>query len=180
AGWRDLPEAMRGEVLAIAVNASAPVFQRLLGEVQTEPDRTRRRELFTALATVSDVTRQRTVLALLLDPKVDIRETQWMLFQPNREANRAVAQQFFQDHKDEILERIPSEGTASGQALLAFVFTQSCEPARREEIASYAMATFAKMDGGIRIVQQAVEAMDQCIARRGLVEPAIRAWLGKP
>jgi alanyl aminopeptidase len=180
AGWRDLPQAMRGEVIAIAANASATVFQRLLGEVTTEPDRTRRQQLFIALAMVRDVTRQRAALALLLDPKVDIRETQWMLYLPTREANRVVAQQFFKDHKDEILKRIPSEGTASGQATLAFVFTQSCEPARRDEIAGYVMSTFAKMDGGIRVAQQAVESMDQCIARRGLVEPELRAWLGKP
>jgi hypothetical protein len=34
------------------------------------------------------------------------------------------------------------------------------------------------MPGGARTVQQAIEAMDQCIARRKLVEPEIRGWLG--
>jgi hypothetical protein len=38
------------------------------------------------------------------------------------------------------------------------------------------------MPGGARTVQQAIEGMDQCIARRKLMEPEIRSWLagGKP
>jgi alanyl aminopeptidase len=178
AGWRDLPQAMRGEVIALAANASPRVFERLRGEVFTESDRSRRGQLIAAISAVADVTRQRAALELMLDPKVDIRETQWMLFSATREANRVVAQQFFKEHKDEILQRIPSEGTASGQAFLAFVFTQSCERARRDEIASYVTTTFSRMDGGTRVVQQAVEGMDQCIARRGLVDAEVRAWLG--
>jgi len=33
------------------------------------------------------------------------------------------------------------------------------------------------MPGGARAVQQAIEGMDQCIARSKLMEPEIRSWL---
>jgi hypothetical protein len=80
------------------------------------------------------------------------------------------------------LKRIPSDGTAAGQAFLAFVFTGACDASRRSEIVDYVNKTYAVMPGGERTVKQAVERMDQCIARRKLVEPAIRTWLagGKP
>ena len=80
-------------------------------------------------------------------------------------------------HKDAILRRIPSDGTTTGQAWLSGVFTSSCLADRRAEIVDYVNRTFASMPGGARTVQQAIEAMDQCIARRKLMEPEIRSWL---
>jgi cytosol alanyl aminopeptidase len=180
ARWHELPESMRNMVITIAAEVSPPVFERLRAELPAEPDRNRREDIIGALGLVSDVDRQRLALGLMLDPKVDIRETQWMVFLSRAEANRVAAQQFFQAHMADLLKRIPSEGTASGQANFAFIFTSSCSATRRDEIARYVTETFAKMDGGARVVQQAIEAMDQCIAQRALIEPEIRAWLGTP
>ena len=80
------------------------------------------------------------------------------------------------------MKRLPSDGPSTGQAWLAFVFTQSCEPERRDEIVDYVNTSFAKLQAGARIVRQAIEGMDQCIARRKLVEPELRSWLaaGRP
>jgi alanyl aminopeptidase len=176
--WRELPQAIRGRVILLAAHARPAVFDRLLGEVYTEDDRERRDEILNALATTRDVGQQRAALALVLDPKLDIRDTQSILVAANVEANRVVAQRFFQDHKDAILARLPSDGTASGQTWLAALFTSSCSAERRGELADYVTATFAKLQGGARVVAQSIEGMDQCIARRALVEPAIRSWLG--
>ena len=180
AHWRDLPEAMRDQVITIAAEVSPAVFDRLRVELPAEPDRTRRAEIIGALGVVSDVARQQIALGLMLDPKIDIRETQGMVFLSRGEPNRIAAQQFFRAHLDDLLKRIPSEGTASGQAYFAFIFTSSCSAARRDELARYVTDTFARMDGGARIVQQAIEGMDQCIAQRALIEPELRAWLGTP
>jgi alanyl aminopeptidase len=176
--WRTLPQAIRGRVLMIAAHARPQLFDRLLRELYTEDDRQRREEIVTALATTRDVAQQRAALGLLLDPKLDIRDTQGVLLAPRFEANRAVAQRYFQDHKDAILARLPSEGTTTGQAWVAALFTETCLAERRDEIAAYVTATFSRMQGGARVVEQDIEGMDQCIARRALIEPAIRDWLG--
>jgi len=177
AGWRDLPQAIRGQVISIAAHASPSVFDRLRKEVYTEQDRARRGEIVNALATTYEVKQQQAALALILDPKLDIRDTAFMLFGANAPANRLASQQFFKDNKDAILARIPSDATTGGPTWIAFVFTSSCSAARRDEIVDYVTATFAKLPGGERMVQQAIEGMDQCIARRKLVEPGIRSWL---
>jgi cytosol alanyl aminopeptidase len=176
--WRELPPSIRGQVISLAAHASPAVFDRLLAEVTTEQDRARRDEIVNALAGTRDVKQQQAALALTLDPRLDIRDTQSILLPSNTEENRVAAQQFFKDHKDAILARIPSDGTTSGQSWLAEVFTSSCSPARRDEIVEYVTATFAKLPGGERPVRQAIERMDQCIARRKLLDPAIRSWLG--
>jgi alanyl aminopeptidase len=178
ARWRELPPAIRGAVLELAAHASPAVFTRLLDEVHREPDRARRQEIVNALASTPDPEQQRAALALILDPGLDIRDTQFMLFAANREANRLVAQQFVRDNRDAIMKRIPSDGTSSGQAWLAFVLTAACAPDSRDEVVDYVNAHFAKLSGGARTVQQAIEGLDQCIARRKLIEPELRAWLG--
>jgi alanyl aminopeptidase len=176
--WRDLPQGIRVTVLALAARTSPAAFDRLFQEVFSEDDRGRRGDLINALAGVRDVVHQTAVLGLMLDDRLDIRDTAFVLFGAEDEANRVVAQRYFQDHKDAILKRIPSDGTATGQAWLAGVFTASCSPARRDEIVDYVTRTFAGMPGGARTVQQSIEVMDHCIARRQLIEPEIRRWLG--
>jgi alanyl aminopeptidase len=178
--WRDLPQGIRQSVLALAARASPAVFDRLFQEVFGEEDRGRRGDLIIALAGVRDVVQQAAALGLVLDDRLDIRDTAFMFFGGQDEPNRVVAQRYFQDHKDAILKRIPSDGTATGQAWLANVFTASCSPERRGEIVAYVNQTFAGMPGGARAVQQSIEAMDHCIARRRLLDPEIRAWLGTP
>jgi hypothetical protein len=37
--------------------------------------------------------------------------------------------------------------------------------------------TFGKLPGGARNVKQAIEGMDQCIAKRKVLEPEVKAWL---
>jgi hypothetical protein len=130
-----------------------------------------------ALAGTRDVERQRAALALLLDPALDIRDTQFMLWGAEEDANRAVARQFFREHKDAILKRIPTDGTTGGQSWLAYVFTAGCTPDQREEVADYVTANFAQQQGGARVVHQALENLDQCVARRQLIEPELRVWL---
>jgi alanyl aminopeptidase len=177
AGWRDLPEAIRGNVLAVAARGSPRVFAGLLAAAPAETDRTRRVQLLDALASTPDVAQQRAALALMLDSRLDIRETQHMLFGSSIEANRRVAQQFFRDHKAALLARLPKDSVTGSTAWFAEVFTASCAPERRDEIAAYVTETFATMPGGERVVRQAIERMDQCIAQRRRLEPGIHAWL---
>jgi hypothetical protein len=65
-------------------------------------------------------------------------------------------------------------------AVLASVYTNACNSAERDAMADEATKTFASFPGGDRIVKQAIEAGDQCIAHRTAIEPALRAWLGGP
>ncbi|HEX3760012.1 MAG TPA: ERAP1-like C-terminal domain-containing protein, partial [Kofleriaceae bacterium] len=178
--WRDQPQGIRQTVIALAARTSPAAFDRLLKDVVGEEDRGRRRDLVFGLASVRDVKQEAAVLGLLLDERIDIRDTMFLVFAIEEEANRVVAQRYFQDHKDALLKRIPAEGPTSGQAWLAGLFTASCSAERRAEIVDYVTRTFASMPGGARSVQQAIEGMDQCIARRKLMEPEIRSWLGKP
>ncbi|MDQ3366163.1 MAG: ERAP1-like C-terminal domain-containing protein [Myxococcota bacterium] len=176
--WRELPQSIRGPVLAIAVDARPEVFERVLREVGAEPDRTRRNEMHAALARVRDVGRKQAVLALILDPARDMREMMKLLWGGSNDATRALSRRFFREHKDAILARVPKAETTSPLAGLAWLFTTTCRAEQRDAIADYVTKTFGGMAGGARVVQQAIEGMDQCIAKRKLLDGELRAWLG--
>jgi len=177
--WRDLPQALRGQVIALAAHTNPAVFDRLLKDIHGETDRTRRSEMVAALASAPDVKQQQAALELMLDPSLDIRDTQFMLFITHAEDNRIASRQFFRDNQEAIMRRIPSDGATGGNTWLTFVFTSNCTPKYRDEIVDYVNKAFAKLPGGERVVRQGVERMDQCIARRKLIEPELRSWLGR-
>ncbi len=175
--WRDLPQSIRGLVLSLAVDADAGMFSRVLKDVYSETDRTRRREMFSALGAARDPGRHQRALALVLDPKLDIRETSGILFSGATEANHAAGRAFFKAHDKAIIERYPHDGTASRVSGFTYLFTATCKADQRDAVVSYVTKTFAPLAGGPRTVKQAIEGMDQCIARRAVLEPEIRAWL---
>jgi hypothetical protein len=76
------------------------------------------------------------------------------------------------------MKRLPHDAVNGTAAAAAWIFTGACDPARRDEIASYVTASFAALPGGSRLVPQAIETMDHCIAVRQTLEPEVRAWLG--
>jgi hypothetical protein len=82
------------------------------------------------------------------------------------------------EHKDAIIARFPNAQVTGPLARLAKVFTGTCKASERDAIADYVTKTFASMAGGERTVKQAIEGMDQCIARRKILDPQIRVWLG--
>jgi alanyl aminopeptidase len=177
ANWRDLPPATRGLVLWIAADANPDLHAKLLRDIKTEPDRTRREEMYSALVGVRDAKRVEAALELLLDKTIDIRESQWMLLGTTTEATRKVAEQFVRAHKDQLLARLPNDAVTGMVGLVATLFAGSCDASVRDETHDYALANFSKLVGGERVINQAFEAMDQCIASRKLLDPELRAFL---
>ncbi|MEO7095952.1 MAG: M1 family metallopeptidase [Polyangiales bacterium] len=175
--WRDLPKSTRSLVLDIAVDAQPALFARVLKDVRTEPDRARREEMYAALGGVRDPKRQAEALALILDPKLDIRETLDMIRAASLEANQAVARQFWKANSKDILARLPHAGTTEPLAGYAYLFTEACRADLRDEIIAYVRKEFVPLPGGVRVVDQAIESMNQCIATRSVLEPELRGWL---
>ncbi|CAN5898873.1 M1 family metallopeptidase [soil metagenome] len=175
--WHELPQSVRGLVLAIAVDAQPAVFARILKDVRTEPDRAHREEMYEALGETRDPKRQLEALALILDPKLDLRETLAMVWSPTNEDGEAVARRFFQDHQQQIIARLPKDGATDPIAGYARLFTSACKADQRDEITAFVRKEFSPLPGGMRVVDQAVESMNQCIAERAVLEPEIRGWL---
>jgi alanyl aminopeptidase len=98
-----------------------------------------------------------------------------MLFQGRGEPQREVARAFFKTNRDALFARLPKDSATGSLAGFADVFA-GCDAATRDEAAAYMQATFAAFPGGDRTVAQAIESMDQCIARKALLAPQLERW----
>ena len=175
--WRLLPQSIRGLVLRIAVDAYPDLFQVIWKEVRFESDRTRRDEMYSALGSVRDPKRQAQALLHVLDSTQDIRETDTIMWNSSDETGHAIAADFFRTNLKEILARLPKDSATGSTAYYAFMFTKSCNAKDRDAIAAFIKKEFSSMLGGERVVAQAIENMDQCIAKRAIMEPELRGWL---
>jgi alanyl aminopeptidase len=178
ANWRALPQAVRGLVLQIAVDAQPALFDRILAEAPKEADRTKRGEMYKAVASVRDVPRQSKALALLLDKKVDFREVMWLPNLWKNDATRLNSQAFIRAHEKEILQRMPADGSTFSLGELAYFFTSGCDPKTHDANAKYVTEHYGHFPGAERVVAQAIEGETQCIAKRSLLAPQVDAWLG--
>jgi ERAP1-like protein len=176
-------------VLRIAVDARPELFDRILKEVQSEPERSKRQEMLRALSAVRDPRRKEAALGLMLNAKLDPRETLAMLFAGggrgggpvggDGDATLIVAQTFFREHRADIMKSMPQDGTSGPFARISGLFTATCRAEQRDAITDYVKQTFGELPGARRIIAQNLEQMDECIERRKQVEPEIRGWLGK-
>ena len=82
-------------------------------------------------------------------------------------------------HFDEVVKRLPSAATADAPLVLSLTlpFTYACEAVTRDEIVAYLKQHFGSIATLARPLQQGIERMDNCIARKKLLEPSLRAWL---
>jgi alanyl aminopeptidase len=171
--WRTMPSSLRQHVLAVAVDDPG-VFNALIAAAPAEKDRKVRRDLVQSLGHTRDPGRLRQALGLMLDERLDARDTEYMddgvEFRP---ASRDIAEAFLREHLKQLLARWPHQ-TASRHAEQ---FTRVCDPARRGAIAAFVTDTFSAMPGGPRRVSQSIEKMDQCIARGARYQPVLTAWL---
>jgi hypothetical protein len=118
------------------------------------------------------------VESLVGDPKLahdDLAEL-WLY---GGEEARADDEAYLRAHLDEVVKRLPSAENEDFPSFLYLVgpFANACDPARRDELAAYLTEHFGKLPSTVRPIKQAIEQMDNCIASKQALEPALRAWL---
>ncbi|HEY3803333.1 MAG TPA: M1 family metallopeptidase [Kofleriaceae bacterium] len=178
AHWRDLPEAMRGDILAVAVDASPEVQAKVREEAKTEKDSVKLGEELSALGRIRDPQRLEEALGAMLDPAIDFRRSMWMLSNVDV-STLGVRQAFFKAHQAALLKRLPAiDDTGTSVYAFARPFAMDCDAARRDELASYMKQTFSSIPGAPRRITQLTEGLDRCISTRKLLLPEVRGWLG--
>ena len=171
--WRRLPLATRAMVLWLAVRADPAVHDGLLAAFRDERDRVVRRDLARALGSVADPDRLAAALALTLDPAIDIRDSADIIYAATtREDTRPTVEAFVRANADALLARLPVQ-LRSG--MIGWL-TSGCDAAAVADAQAFADAKLAALPGARRRIDQSLERLRQCVARRALVEPVVAAW----
>jgi alanyl aminopeptidase len=173
ADHRKVPESLWTPVLQSAVRAAGPeMVPALRARLRDEPDRIAQRAIYQALAKTidRDLQRQNLELTLAVDPIPP--EMVQLLSAPIEIEGQLGLAAFVRTNADELLRRLPEDYRG------ALINAAVCDAGQRDEMATFMkekLATIPRV--GPRPVNQKIEWMDQCIARRAAHESALAAFL---
>src|SRR5262245_21988610 len=113
-------------------------------------------------------------MALLVGDEFDIRESGSLMqgaFADPR--TRPIAYKFVVDNFDAISNKLPE----MYRPYMAFTFVALCDDSKKAEIEAFYKPRIEKLEGGQRIMAQALETMSLCAAARKAQTPGVIAFL---
>jgi alanyl aminopeptidase len=179
--WLDDRKAIDSDVLTVTLVLAAEdgdrtLFDRLRAEIKRSQDRRERGRLFDALGAFRSPEIVPVALALVLsdefEPIESVRILRESLGDP---ATREAAYAFLKEHFDAIVARLPRESRVG----LAAVGGAFCDAQHRSDLEAFLRARIEGVPGGPRILAQALERMDLCIAFKRAQEPSVVEFLGR-
>ncbi|MCP3143906.1 M1 family metallopeptidase [Pyxidicoccus xibeiensis] len=169
-------------VFAIAgTQADAAFQQKLITAAVEEKDRKTRQHLLGALGSITDPALAKQSLGLILDKRVDPRETMWLLFAASQNARtQPVAFDFVKENYDRIAgdspeARLPLE--VAGR--MAFVAGGFCDAQKRQQAADFFTERNARVPGGPRMLAQVLENVDQCASLKAAQGSSVESFLSQ-
>jgi len=178
--WLDDHKAIEpdlvGAVLGIATQyGDQKLFDRLHADAKkAKDDRTERGRMLGAMGGFADPKLVAQAMAIVLTDEFELRESLGLLqggFADRR--TRPAAYKFVTDNFDAIATKLPEPY----RPYMAFTFVSLCDDSRKAEIDAFFRPRIEKLDGGPRVMAQALEALSLCSAARKAQTPGVVAFL---
>ena len=179
--WLDDPLALDPDMVDVVLPAAArhgdrALLDALAAEVARSTDRQRRAFVFEALGNFVDPSLLDRALGLLLDPSIDAREAVRIPFaSADVPAAGERAYAFTRQHHETLVARLPAEVGAA----LPLVGKPLCDEAQKADLLAAFKPSATKLPGGPHLLDQAVEAIELCIAERKVVRPSVETFLAR-
>jgi alanyl aminopeptidase len=158
---------LAGLALRVGARWSTPAeLDQYMAAIEASENRSRRRLLFTALGNVSEAEAVAKSLAILLDEKVDVRESSRTLSTlAGRPQTSAQAFAFLQKEFDALAARYGEEM----QTRLARVVSAQCGIDQEGEVTVFLSEKIARMKGGDKVASKSLESYRLCVAAKKAV-----------
>ncbi|HVO13373.1 MAG TPA: M1 family metallopeptidase [Vicinamibacteria bacterium] len=180
--WLEDPAAADPDMIETALSIAAgsgdrALVERLRSEALRETDRQRREKLLQVLGSVRDPALASEVLALVLDPRIDARESIDLLWalSAGRETRR-LAFDYVVANREAITARLPT-GMLSPTAYLPLMVAGLCTAQERREVTAFFAAPAVAAATSPRVLAQALERIDQCVAARDAQQASLATFL---
>ena len=179
AKWFDDHKAIEPELVGTALHVAArfgdqALFDRFHAAAKATQDRTERGRLLGAMGAFADPKIVAQAMSLALTDEFDLREGSGLLSAGfTRPATREAAYVFVRDHFDAIAAKLPP----MYRPYMAFTFVAMCDASRTKEFETFFRPKIDPLDGGPRIMQQALEELALCSASRKAQTPGVVAFL---
>jgi cytosol alanyl aminopeptidase len=177
--WLDDKQAVQPELVGVVLGIAtrygdAKLFDRIYAEAKQATDRGDRQRLLGALGGFTEPALVARAMALALTDEFELREALGLLqggFAERR--TRPLAYKFVTDHFDKIVAKLPEPY----RPFLAFTFVPMCDESRKAEFEAFFRPRIEKLDGGSRVMAQALEALSLCAAARKAQTPGVVTFL---
>ncbi len=139
-----------------------------------EKDVSDRSRLLWALGTFRDPALVKAAMALTLTSEFDSREIFPLLWGPTLEpATRPVAYEFVKANFDGLVAQLPRDSGAR----FPFFGARTCDEARVDDVKTFFQPREQKITGGPRMLDQALESLQLCVAFKKAQGPSVAKFL---
>ena len=168
------PEIARAVLSVASRNGDQKLFDRLHAEARKTGDREDRERFLGAMGRFIEPAMVAQALALVLTDEFELREALGLLQGAFGEPRtRELGFAFIKEHFDEITNKLPE----AYRPFMAFTFVSLCDDSRKPEIEAFFTPKIAKIEGGPRVMKQALELLSLCSAQRKAEAPGVEAFL---
>ena len=181
--WLDDPSTADPDLVPTILAAAAgaadrSLFDRMRGELFRTGDRDQRERLLGGLGAVREPGLAGEAVAITLDERVDVRESVELLWTlASRRETRQVAVDYLKSHYDLLAARLPGGGAFTPVMYFPWIGVGLCGDSTRDEMEAFFRERSAKVTGGPRELDKALEDVDQCVARKKAQQPSVIAFL---
>jgi hypothetical protein len=177
------PDMLDGVLSVAATFGDRSFFDSLLSELTKTSDERQRQSILRALGSFREPKLAEASLDLVLDPKIDIRESQSLLYTVAssgryRETGR-LPFAFVQKNFAELVRRLPQGGPGDSGASLVFVGRYFCDEQSRNEFVNFFGERVKQFNGGQQNFSQVVETIKTCEAHKAAQAADVNAYLLK-
>jgi cytosol alanyl aminopeptidase len=179
--WFDDHKAVQPELVGTVLHVAArygdqKLFDRIHAEAKKATERADRARLLRALGAFSDPKLAEQALALTMTDEFDLREASGIMQATMGDPRtRMITYNFVKQHFDEIESKLPP----MYRPYMGYFAVGLCDEAMAPEIKAFLEPRMAKLDGGPRVLTQAMEQMALCSAARKAQTPAVEAFFAK-
>jgi hypothetical protein len=179
--WLDDHKAVEPELVGVVLGVAArhgdqKLFDRLLADAKKTQDRIERGRLLRTMGAFIAPKITSQAMAIMLGDQFDLRESLGLLqggFQ--NPATRAAAYKFVVDNYDAISNKLPE----MYRPYMGFTLAALCDDTRKAEAEKFFRPRIEKLEGGPRIMEQALEQLSLCSAQKAAQTPGVVAFLKK-
>ena len=179
--WLEDHDSIDPDIVNVVLETAAlygdqALFDRYHDAAKAAKDRRDRQRFLGALSSFRDPEIARKAIGLVLTDEFDIRDSLRVLqgAQRNRE-NRRMIYDFVKQNYDVLEARLPKQSSRS----LIRPAVGLCDASLRSDAADFFQPRMAKLPGGPRDYDQAMEQLDLCVTQRAAQRPSIVAFLEK-
>jgi cytosol alanyl aminopeptidase len=177
--WLDDHKAVEPELVGVALSIAArygdqKLFDRMHADAKKATDRQERGRLLGAMSNFIDPKIVNQAMAIAMTDEFELREALGLLQGGLGERQtREAAFAFVKEHFDQIQAKLP----VPYRPYMAFTFVALCDDSRKAELEAFFRPKIEKLDGGPRVMDQALEALTLCAAQRKAQTPGVVAFL---